>query len=335
MAIEIRESQFGIWKSYTLLDKDSGYCCKICEYGATLTEYSVTDNIGKRDILVPYRTPDDLIAGEGALNRILAPFSNRIENRMYIFNDAEYHLDRKSGYIHGFVGDKIFNSFISKCSENEVSVRFIWYHSGEDFPAFPFPFSLYVEYVFSGGTLKVTINAANTGDTPMPFYCGWHPYFAPGEGIVDDLLLHIPSKTIVNTNKELIPPVHDFELHIGDRHPHFYYSLTGFPEKSLDGIDINCCFTKLIKNDDNIFESKLFNTKTSETVSLVQQRGVIYVYTPPSLMGEKRKAIAVEPVETITNSINRSEIIKNFILNPGDDRSFTASVLHKKQNSKL
>ncbi|WP_353474855.1 aldose 1-epimerase family protein [Salipiger sp. H15] len=58
---------------------------------------------------------------------------------------------------------------------------------------YPFAFRLTVTHALEGGTLCVSAEVANTGDTPMPFCLGYHPAFAwplPGaEGLAHEVTL--------------------------------------------------------------------------------------------------------------------------------------------------
>ena len=42
---------------------------------------------------------------------------------------------------------------------------------------YPFAFDFAVEYVISGREWRVTLEASNTGEIPMPYACGLHPGF--------------------------------------------------------------------------------------------------------------------------------------------------------------
>ena len=49
--------------------------------------------------------------------------------------------------------------------------------------------------------LDLTVTATNTGQQPVPFGIGWHPYFAIPSGDRSDALLTIPSKNIMEVDR--------------------------------------------------------------------------------------------------------------------------------------
>jgi aldose 1-epimerase len=54
----------------------------------------------------------------------------------------------------------------------------------------------------SAHTLDLTVLATNTGNVDTPFAIGWHPLFAIPSGNRSDLMLSIPSDTILDVNKK-------------------------------------------------------------------------------------------------------------------------------------
>lgn len=66
----------------------------------------------------------------------------------------------------------------------------------ETLKMYPWPFELELVYAISPGRLESRLSVRNTGDAPMPYYAGWHPYFAapPPGGGKEQTLFDIPAR---------------------------------------------------------------------------------------------------------------------------------------------
>lgn len=329
MGISLNVDKFGQWKLFTFTVEKTGYRLSICEYGATVTEFSRGHDDKKKDIIVPYETPEQLVKAELAANQIMAPFTNKLSGNKYDFDGRVYHLDTKSGLIHGFVSRAAFRSNIVKSENEEYILEFSSEHGGIDFPAYPFPFRMSVTYVVRESGFSVSILTMNTGHTDMPFACGWHPYFSLNGSNPEDILLSIPSRTIVRMDSNLIPYSEDYEEELPVSHSLNFYAEDGADMKTPGNTLINCCYTKLIKNRENGILSVLYNKHTGEKMTLTQSGGVLYVFTPGDFRNGYGKVIAIEPVEFITNVFNHKEMADSFTIKTGQSREFSFSVKHE------
>lgn len=329
MGISHKVENFGSWKKFIFSDDQTGYLLSICDYGATVTEFTRSYDNKKKDIIVPYETPEQLIKAEMAANQIMAPFSNKLSGNKYDFAGRVYHLDTKSGFIHGFVSRTIFRSNIVKSENEEYILEFSYEHNGIDFPAYPFPFKMSVTYSIRESGFSVSILTKNTGHTDMPFACGWHPYFSLNGSNSEDILISIPSRTIVRMDSNLIPYSEEYEEELPVSHSLNFYAEEGADMKTPGNTLINCCYTKLIKNWENGIISVLYNKHTGEKMTLTQSGGVIYVFTPGQFRNGYGKVIAIEPVEFITNVFNHKELGDSFTIKKGQSREFSFSVKHE------
>jgi len=99
---------------------------------------------------------------------ILFPIVGRLRNgRVRIGNDV-YAMG-----VHGFARSMPFA--VVECGADHV--RFVLTHSAETLAAYPFPFSLTVDYRLSDTTLSAEFMVSNPGDTPLPYALGFHPGF--------------------------------------------------------------------------------------------------------------------------------------------------------------
>ena len=105
----------------------------------------------------------------------LAPFSNRLKNAKFVFEDSDYHLRANAdGHTqHGDVRSRPWEVMAS--NKNMLEARL----DSKNFSEFnfPFPFVLMVLYILEDDTFTTHLRLTNTGTTAMPAGFGIHPYF--------------------------------------------------------------------------------------------------------------------------------------------------------------
>ncbi|MDA1143292.1 MAG: aldose 1-epimerase [Planctomycetota bacterium] len=135
---------------------------------------------------------------------LLFPFPNRVKAGKYSFRGKEYTIGdmfKAGNHIHGLVLDKEWLHVESGISE-ELGAYVTGTVLPEDFPGsfnqqqYPFPFRFSLTYSLKGGELLLDTVVENTGDGPLPFGFGSHPYFPvpilPGS-LRDQLEIMIPA----------------------------------------------------------------------------------------------------------------------------------------------
>jgi aldose 1-epimerase len=61
-------------------------------------------------------------------------------------------------------------------------------------------------------------------------------------------------------------------------------------------------------------------------LKVFQNKGVTLIFSGDSLIDRKRKSIAIEPMQCLTNSFNRKEFEDEITINPGEEKSFKFGV---------
>ena len=61
-------------------------------------------------------------------------------------------------------------------------------------------------------------------------------------------------------------------------------------------------------------------------ITVFQERGLMHVFTGDTLGRRPRNALALEPIEVLTNAFNRPECRDAITLAPGAERSFRFGV---------
>jgi aldose 1-epimerase len=142
---------------------------------------------------------------------LLFPFPNRITGGRYTFRGQTYQLpvNSRGTAIHGLVLDQRFRVEAAESGDQGAHLRCVIAHA--DLPTtqgYPFPFRFVADYYLLGPTLTLTVSATNTGDQPMPFGFGIHPYFRTPiveRGSRDDCLITAPVGARWELSPELIP----------------------------------------------------------------------------------------------------------------------------------
>jgi aldose 1-epimerase len=136
---------------------------------------------------------------------LLTPWVNRVRNGNYSFKGKNYQLPINEpalgNAIHGLLARKSFT--IVKQSSSSVTLKHEY--KGEE-PNYPFPFLFQYTYTLTdSGALEVTFEAKNTGAGPLPFACGWHPYFSFPETTVADLEINFKPISRFLSDSQMIP----------------------------------------------------------------------------------------------------------------------------------
>ena len=301
----------------------NGFSAEIAYEGATLLSWRprLADGNESENLIDGYLTPEELQSQSGVRNGILAPFTNRIPQGQFNFG-GEMHrigpvLAHEDLVFHGFARALTF-ALDRSSRENDTHVLvFRAEILPADFKGYPYHLAIEVEYRFDGHAVTIDIRGINGDDRPLPFAAGWHPYFRlPGISSIDDLLLTLPSRTAIETDKDLIP-LTDAETGIVKRDDAAFLSAA-----PLAGHVLDVCFTDLIASENGLYETRIENRHDGSSLTVWQERGHMHVFTGDTLARDRRKSIALEPVETPTNAFNQPEFEAAITLQPGETLSF-------------
>lgn len=307
-----------------LSDRKSGARALFARRGATLVDWRVAVGTAWLTLTDGYADPAELALQDGVRNGLLAPFSNRIAGARYTF-DGQLH-DLLPGtpegarlIYHGFLRRMNLALLTLREGQDRASAVFGAQIRPDDFPGYPFALALEVEVALDAQGIAYTIAATNVGHTTAPYGCGWHPYFRLGDAPLERLELSIPASETVRTDSALIPlsgapayvptmadPQHDF------RQP-----------RPLGTQVIDACYAGLRAGPDGLIHSTLRDPLTGHRLALWQQRGLVHLFTGDTLARDPRRALALEPVEFMTDAFNRDECNTALRLAPGASRSFS------------
>jgi aldose 1-epimerase len=170
--------------------------------GASLIELNLA---GLSLIDLPGSTIHSLEKNPFHPSALLTPWVNRVRNGNYSFKGKNYQLPINEpalgNAIHGLLARKSF----TLVNQSGSSVTLIHEYKGEE-PNYPFPFQFQYTYnLTDSGALEVTFEAKNTGAGPLPFACGWHPYFSFPDTTVADLEINFKPISRFLSDSQMIP----------------------------------------------------------------------------------------------------------------------------------
>ena len=168
----------------------------VVEVGGGLRSYSV----GGRELVDGYRADEPVESGRG---QVLIPWPNRVRGGRYEFDGRLHQLaltePENGNAIHGLVRWAAWND--ADREPHRVAME----HTLHPQPGYPFSLELRIEYELSETGLAVRTRAANVGAARCPFGAGAHPYVTLGTASVDQLILHIPARTVLDSDEHGVP----------------------------------------------------------------------------------------------------------------------------------
>ncbi|MCM2436033.1 aldose 1-epimerase [Agrobacterium rosae] len=298
------------------------YRARIALQGATLLDWwpRSVDGLEDESLVDGYRDLRELKSQNGVRNGILAPFTNRLTGGRFYFDGLVHELspiaEGEDEVYHGFARVRLFA--LGQVDSYGDNLRIELIHETADVGATGYPYNLRISvvYMFAGHEVELQIATTNLGEQRAPYAAGWHPYFRlPGSTAIDDLILQVPSRSVVET-VDLIPKVaSNGELDLRDDDT--FLRPTRIGDRVLD-----CCFTKLVVKDDGISTTILGDPGSGAQLSVWQERGHMHVFTGDTLSRDQRGSIALEPVEDLTNAFNLPGRIYQLLLDPDQTRTF-------------
>lgn len=279
------------------------------------------------DLVDGYADETEVASHDAARSAIMAPFVNRLAGGEYVFDGVRHHvppvLPWDSLTMHGFARaldwEVVARGADSRGTgpSGEVSVTLRTTVEADAHPGYPFTLGLEAEYVLGAAGFGLTLRAHNTGESAAPVALGWHPYLrVPGHADLDGLELTVPAGRAVVTGDDLIPL--PGAAAFGD--------IDGVGPLPLAGARLDHAFADLRPGADGRSRTLVRDPRTGQGLAVWQRGGLVHVYTGDGLARRERAALAVEPVETMTDAFNRPDCAAAVRLEPGSVRSFELGV---------
>lgn len=279
-----------------------GYEAVVSTFGAALKFLRFSG----REFLDSFERPEDNPVARG---QVLVPFPNRIEDGEYAFGGKEFRLpldEPERGHaIHGLARRREWR--ISERSGAAVELRCGLPPSR----GYPFSLDLRITYGLSLSGLAVEMAATNTGDGPLPFGAGYHPYLMVGTKYVDEAVLRVPAESHLELDERLIPRGRAAVAGSG----------LDFREgRGVGEAKINACFTDLSFDGDGRTRTALSHPDGRPKVEVWAdgEHPYIQIYTGDDMPeeSERRRSVAIEPMSCAPNAFNSGDGSR--VLQPGE-----------------
>ncbi len=275
----------------------------VVEVGGGLRSFSV----GDREVLDGYGLDEMCASGRG---QVLMPWPNRVEDGSYEFDGRSHQLPldepANRNAIHGLVRWSDWR--VAERGEDRVVME----HVIRPQPGYPFTVALSIEYALSDLGLSVRSTATNVGSVRCPFGAGAHPYVRLDAPTVDLLSLHVPARTVLQSDGRSLPtgrgPVEGTE---------FDFSRP----RRVGDVRLDNCYADLERDGDGRARIVLHDPSGRSLVLWVGDGyDYVMVFSGDALPDVARRSIAVEPMTCPPNAFRSGESL--IALEPG--ASFTA-----------
>jgi aldose 1-epimerase len=308
----------------------AGCVVTIAHRGATLLRWLHSAGVQQTDLSDGYADAAELIEQNGVRNGIMAPFPNRIALGRYEFMGSSYDLlpgkpDNERLIYHGFLRELPTDLTNVQTGQDRAELTFACdgIRPGT-FPGYPFALDIRVLYEITASSVDIAVHVHNVGQHAAPYAAGWHPYFRLGTESIDELELTVPAQSVIRTTPDLIP------LSGAEAHGLPAINAPDFREaRPIGEAVLDTCYSDLVPDDAGISRTLLSNPRTGQRLEIWQESGHLHVFTGDTLGRDRRRSIALEPVEVITNSFNRPELVEHITLAADSHRFFRCGVRYR------
>lgn len=324
-AFDVAIEWLGTQPVVVLNDAARGRRVRIARHGACVLGIQAQFGGRRIELADGHRDAAELLARPGSRFALLAPFANRIADARYRFEGSAYdlqpgvHGDQRASR-HGFVRDADFGIAGLDADDDRASVRLAVAIAAQ--PGYPFALDLSVRYVLDAAGLTLEACLRNVGTRAAPAFVGWHPYFRLGDTPLAQWQLQIPAGCVIRTDADFIPlPGAQAYLPL-DEAP----ALDFRHARAIGALELNHTYAHLLPETDGRIRTRLRDPARGVGVAMWQERGVLQAFTGDTLERDARRAIALEPMESLPDAFNRPNCAGDIHLPPGAARTFRCGV---------
>ena len=215
----------------------------------------------------------------------MSPFSCRIENGQYPFEDKTYTIEKfyhEKHALHGILYDAVFTIQSTETNAEGAMVNLAYQYKGTD-KGFPFAYSLIIKWqLHKNNLVTVETTITNLSDSTIPMMDGWHPYFKLGS-CINDASITLKSNGKIEYDGTLLPTgkilnENEFEI-----------------SKKIEDLHLDNCYLVDARENTCLLENEQYQI----VVQPLMNYPYLQLYTPSD-----RKSIAIENLSGIPNCFN-------------------------------
>jgi aldose 1-epimerase len=168
----------------------------VVEVGGGLRDYRVAD----RPVLDGFAVERMADGGRG---QPLVPWPNRLADGQYLWDGQQLQLPidelGRRNASHGLT--RWLNWMIAARSSSSVTMRQVIHPR----PGYPFSLDVEIDYALADTGLSVRTRAHNRGPRALPYGLGFHPYLTAGTPAIDQALLRLPARAVLEVDERMLP----------------------------------------------------------------------------------------------------------------------------------
>ena len=287
MSFEIEIAPLSHFELVRLIDTNTQTVIEISTKGALLNSWQVMDNTKSIEIV----EGNDFSKGWGDFENNgfrggkMSPFSCRIENGQYTFEDKTYTIEKfyhEKHALHGILYDALFSVELSETDDQGAYLHLKYHYEATD-KGFPFAYTVLIKWhLLKNNLVTAETIITNLSDSTIPMMDGWHPYFKLDSSI-NDSFITLKANGKIEYDESLLPT----KKILGENE---------FETKNkIENIHLDNCY--LVDAIDNT--CILENEKYQLIVQPLMNYPYLQLYTPSD-----RKSIAIENLSGIPNCFN-------------------------------
>ncbi|BFI94588.1 MAG: aldose 1-epimerase [Rhodanobacter sp.] len=320
------EAMLGTQPVVQLEDAAGGRRVRIARLGAALLNFEVDEGGAWFDYADGYRDDAEIVARSGSRFAIMVPFGGRIADARYRFDGQPQDLQpgvtgEARASRHGFVRGVTFE-LAALADDDEKAQVTLTTDAIRPQPGYPHAIDLAVTFTLDAAGLTLEVAMRNVGDRAVPCFFGWHPYFRLADATVDGWELQIPAEGLIRTGADLIA-LPGAAAHVAlDEVPAMDFRAP----RAIGDLIIDQGYEALQPGADGRIRTRLHDPASGRALAVWQESGVMHAFTADTISRDRRRAVALEPMECMADAFNRPECAQAVRLEPGAERRYRCGV---------
>lgn len=287
MSFEIQIASLSHFELVRLIDTSTKTVIEIATKGALLNSWQVMGHSKSLEIV----EGNDFSKGWGDFETggfkggKMSPFSCRIENGQYTFEDKTYTIEKfyhEKHALHGILYDALFSIELSETDDQGAYLHLKYHYEGTD-KGFPFAYTVLIKWhLLKNNLVTAETIITNLTDSTIPMMDGWHPYFKL-DACINDTFIKLKANGKIEYDGMLLPTgkiLDENEFAIS---------------KKIGPVHLDNCYIVDASSNTCVLE----NDKYQLIVQPQMNYPYLQLYTPAD-----RKSIAIENLSGIPNCFN-------------------------------